>query len=149
MTQSLTGRPDPAKKTIKIVSAGGAVIDKEDKVLILRRKVEGTWVLPKGRREEGETLRDTALREVTEETGIANLKIEREIGMVRYVFFWRPKDVNFKKTVHYFLMTLLDGGADINLEPDFSEHKWVDYQDAMKTLTFENDRRIVRGVLNH
>jgi len=149
MAQPLTGRPDPAKVTIKIVSAGGAVLDAEDRVLILRRRVEGTWVLPKGRREEGETLMETALREVTEETGIVNLKIEREIGMVRYVFFWRPDDVNFKKTVHYFLMRLSDGGADINLEPDFSEHKWVDYPEAMKTLTFENDRRIVRGVLNH
>ena len=122
-------------------------MDKDRKVLILRRKVEGTWVLPKGRREEGESLLETALREVEEETGLGNLKVERRIGLVRYTFFWRPENINYRKIVHYFLMRSGDG--EVKLEPDFSEHSWVDYKGAMKLLNFENDRRIVRSVLQN
>ncbi len=144
---SFTGKPDPGKPTIKVVSAGGVILDDEKNVLVLKRRLEGTWVLPKGRNEPGETLLDTALREVREETGIGHLKVEREIGMVRYIFLWRPKEVNYRKTIHYFLMNLLDGGKnEVKLEEDFSQHSWVTYKEAMKLLTFENDRRIVRAV---
>jgi 8-oxo-dGTP pyrophosphatase MutT (NUDIX family) len=123
------------------------IIDQHRRVLILKRKNEGTWVLPKGRREEGESLQETAVREVQEETGLHGLKVERRIGMVRYSFLWRPESVNYLKTVHYFLMALEEANGTVRLEEDFSEHSWVDYEDAMKRLTFENDRRIVRSVL--
>jgi hypothetical protein len=63
-TQSPTGRPDPSKPTELITSAGGVVMDLQERVLLLKRRVEGTWVLPKGRVEPDETLTDTALREV-------------------------------------------------------------------------------------
>ena len=144
-TQSPTGRPDPGKPTELITSAGGVVMDSANRVLLLKRRTEGTWVLPKGRVEPEETLQSTALREVEEETGLAKLKIERKIGMVRYVFYWRPEEVNFKKTVHYFLMSA-DNGAEIKLEPDFAEFTWANLEEAMKLLTFENDRRIVRSL---
>ncbi|MDO9536786.1 MAG: NUDIX domain-containing protein [Thermoplasmata archaeon] len=146
---SLTGRPDPGKPVHPVVSAGGVILDKQGRVLVLRRKQEGTWVLPKGRIEPGETLRQTALREVEEETGLKDLKIAREIGLVRYIFFWRPDNVNYKKTVHYFLMKLNGGGEpEMKLEPDFAEHSWLELAEAIKILTFENDRRIVRSIVN-
>lgn len=145
-TQSPTGRPDPGKPTILITSAGGVVMDKTNKVLILKRRVEGTWVLPKGRVEEKETLASTALREVREESGIEGLRIERKIGLVRYTFYWRPEEVNYKKTVHYFLMKLNGDSAEVTLEPDFVEFTWTTVNEAVKLLTFENDRRIVRSL---
>ena len=144
---NLTGRPESGRPVKPVTSAGGVILNSQGKVLILRRRTEGTWVLPKGQTEPGETLRQTALREVREETGLKNLMIVREIGLVRYVFFWRPDNVNYRKTVHYFLMKVQDGGeSGIVLEPDFSEHSWIQADEAVKILTFENDRRIVRGI---
>lgn len=144
--QSPTGRPDPSKPTELITSAGGVVMDPQERVLLLKRRVEGTWVLPKGRVEPDETLTQTALREVEEESGLANLGIDRKIGLVRYTFYWRPEEVNYKKTVHYFLMRLNGDPTGINLEPDFVESTWASAEDAVKLLTFENDRRIVRSL---
>ena len=143
---SLTARPDPGKPVQSVISAGGVILDSEGRVLLLRRKQEGTWVLPKGRVEPGETLKQTALREVEEETGLKNFKIIREIGLVRYIFFWRPDNVNYKKTVHYFLMRL-NGQNEIKMEPDFAEFAWRNTEEAAKLLTFENDRRIVRSII--
>ncbi|MDD4308051.1 MAG: NUDIX domain-containing protein [Thermoplasmata archaeon] len=143
---SLTARPDPGKPVQSVTSSGGVIQDKDGRILILKRKQEGTWVLPKGRVEPGETLRQTALREVEEETGLNDLMIIREIGLVRYIFFWRPNNVNYRKTVHYFLMKLHRGAEAIKIEPDFSEFAWHPVEDAVKHLSFENDRRIVRSI---
>ena len=145
---ALTGQPDPGKPVHTVTSAGGVILDAENRVLLLRRKQEGTWVLPKGRVEPGESLRQTALREVEEETGLKNLRIIREIGLVRYIFFWRPNNVNYKKTVHYFLMKLNNGENELKMEPNFSEYAWQKADEAAKLLTFENDRKIVRSIVN-
>ena len=121
-------------------------MDQDGHVLILRRKQEGTWVLPKGKMEPGETLVQTAIREVEEETGLKDLKIIRQIGLVRYIFLWRPDDKNYKKTVHYFLMRINGTEQEMVLEPDFNTCAWEMPSKALKMLTFENDRRIVRSI---
>ena len=146
---NLTSRPDPSKPVHTVISAGGVILNREGKVLTLHRRIEGTWVLPKGRVEPGESLRQTALREVDEETGLKDLKIVKEIGLVRYIFFWRPDNVNYKKTVHYFLMKLNGDDANMKLEPDFAEHSWLAIEEAVKRLTFDNDRRIVRAIVEN
>ena len=146
--KQLTGRPDPTRPTESVISSGGVVLNPDGHVLILRRKQEGTWVLPKGKMEPGETLIQTALREVEEETGLKDLKIIRQIGLVRYVFLWRPDDKNYKKTVHYFLMRINGTEQEMVLEPDFSKYAWEVPSEALKMLTFENDRRIVRSIVN-
>lgn len=145
---SLTGRPDPNRPTQPVTSAGGVILDAQKRVLVLRRRQEGTWVLPKGRMEKGESLWQTATREVEEETGLKGLRVVRELGLVRYVFYWKPDNVNYRKTVHYFLMKLDSGIPALKLEEDFSDHAWLAPEEAARTLTFENDRRIVRSICN-
>ena len=104
-------------------------------------------MLPKGKTEPGENLIQTAIREVEEETGLKNLKVIRQIGLVRYVFLWRPDNKNYKKTVHYFLMQINGTEQEMLLEPDFSTYAWETPADALKMLTFENDRRIVKSIV--
>lgn len=57
-----------------------AVIDEEGRILLSRRGDFGTWNLPTGRLDEGETLADAARREAFEETGI-ECEIERPVGL--------------------------------------------------------------------
>ena len=88
---------------IEATSCGGVVIFR-GKILLLyknyKNKYEG-WVLPKGTVEEGEEYKDTALREVMEESG-AKASIIKYIGKSEYTFTV-PEDV-VEKDVHWYLM---------------------------------------------
>ncbi len=72
---------------IEATSCGGVVIFR-GKILVLyknyKNKYEG-WVLPKGTVEDGEEYKETALREVREETGVnASIKICRKESILFY-----------------------------------------------------------------
>ncbi len=81
-------------------AAGGAVISKKDEVLMIFR--HGRWDLPKGKKNSGEKNKETAVREVMEETGITTPDIINKLA-VTYHFYRRNKRLIIKKT-HWFLM---------------------------------------------
>ena len=88
---------------VEAPSCGGVVIFR-GKILVLyknyKNKYEG-WVLPKGTVEAGEEYKETALREVKEETGVS-ASIIKYIGKSQYTFN-TPQDV-VEKDVHWYLM---------------------------------------------
>src|SRR5262245_15163023 len=61
----------PAKKSVQEVSAGGIVQRDGELLLVKVKNLKGqvVWTFPKGHIEKGETLEQTAEREVLEETG--------------------------------------------------------------------------------
>jgi ADP-ribose pyrophosphatase YjhB (NUDIX family) len=90
------------------LSAGGVVIDGEQRALLIRTrnmKEEEVWTLPKGRLDAGETSEDAAVREVREETGW-RCEVVRALAPVTYWFQRGRGDtlVRVKKTVHWYLM---------------------------------------------
>src|SRR5688500_2746103 len=99
-------RSNKRKLWKKEVSAGGIVYKKEQGanlvLLVLPEKgvSKEAWTFPKGwvGDHEGETLEETALREVREEGGVA-AEIEKDLGQVNYFFVWDGENVS--KTVHY------------------------------------------------
>ena len=88
---------------IEATSCGGVVIFR-GKILLLyksyKNKYEG-WVLPKGTVEAGEEYKDTAAREVLEETGV-DASIIKYVGKSQYTFNV-PEDI-VSKDVHWYLM---------------------------------------------
>ncbi len=74
-------------ENIKEISAGGIVFRKNGKswqVLMVKNR-RGSWTFPKGRVENGETLEETAVREVEEETGV-KARVIKYAGTVTYVY---------------------------------------------------------------
>jgi uracil-DNA glycosylase len=132
--------PRPGRPT-EVVRAGGAVvIGSRRRVLLLRRADEGFWCLPKGKLERGETLRDAAVREVREETGL-RVKLLGPIAHVRYEYYWPPRRVNFDKRISYFLA--LPTGGRLRPEAGFDEARWASRGEAMTLLAWSNDKEVV------
>ena len=90
-------------------AAGGIVIDSNKVLLVRNRKSEyvddpkSFWGFPKGHMKEGETPKDAAKREVSEETGfIVKLSDEKPLAESRYEILVNKETV--KKTVWFFKM---------------------------------------------
>ena len=130
-------------KVERAVSAGGVVIREGEaglEVVICGRDSDGVWGLPKGTPDEGESLEQAAIREVSEETGL-QVEIVKKLGVVEY---WFASDgVRYHKWVHYYLMRPTGGSTEMHDE-EYDRVEWLPVKDALRALTFENDRRMVR-----
>lgn len=126
-------------------SAGGIVVRYEDSIPQLvvgrrRRERDGqTWTLPKGTPIAGESLEQTAVREVCEETGLT-VRILAPLDAIRYTFVQRGLRIH--KTVHYFIMKPT-GGALQDHDREFEEVRWVYFDEATRLLSFETERTLV------
>ncbi len=133
-------------KTKSDTSSGGVIYrmngDQPEVILISHRSQGGreVWCLPKGSMEEGESLQETAVREVREETGTLGRVLEK-LGEIRYQFYSKPDRKQISKTVHFYLLVYLEGDvADHDHEAD--EAKWFPLDEAMERLTHLNERAI-------
>ena len=127
---------------IEAVSCGGVVIFR-GKVLLLyknyKNKYEG-WVLPKGTVEEGEEYKETALREVREETGV-QAQIIKYVNKSNYTFNTAYDVVN--KDVHLYLMMADSYYSKPQREEYFMDSGYYKYHEAYHLLKFPNEKQIL------
>lgn len=103
-------------------------------------KPAGTWVLPKGLIDAGESTRETAVREVREETGL-HVELVEKLGDVRYTYTWDGERIF--KIVSFFLMRATGGriGAITpEMEIEVAEARWLPLEDAGTLLAYRGER---------
>ena len=132
---------------IEATSCGGVVIFR-GKILLLyknyRNKYEG-WVLPKGTVEEGEEYKETALREVLEESG-AKASIIKYIGKSEYTFA-AAEDI-VAKDVHWYLMMADSYYSKPQREEYFADSGYYKFHEAYHLLKFANEKQILERAYN-
>ncbi len=118
---------------------------KENKFLLLHREAheqyKESWDFPKGLVDPGETPKDTAKREATEEAGITQLKILPIFKEVIY-FFYRKGEELISKEVIYFLAETSQ--KEIKVSYEHSSGSWFTYEEALKKLTFKNAKDLLK-----
>jgi 8-oxo-dGTP pyrophosphatase MutT (NUDIX family) len=127
-----------------LVSAGGIVYRRGPQgteVVLCGRPARGLWALPKGTPESAETLEQTALREVTEETGL-DVDIERKVGEIEYWFTRAEVGKRFRKRVHHYLMRPV-GGDTANHDGEYDVVEWFPIGEALRRLSYPNEARVV------
>lgn len=138
---------DVAKEADEIVAAGGIVIDRASgpvRVVLIHRPRYDDWSFPKGKAEPGESISETALREVREETGL-NCRIVYELPTVRYNYTSGKGHLR-PKVVHYYLMERAGGRLQApGREADAAE--WCDAGQAAGKLTYQHDRELLKEAL--
>ena len=113
----------------------------ELRVLIIKQARNGNWSFPKGHVEEGETETQTAAREVFEEVG---LKVKTKEGF-RETIHYNPRP-NVNKDVVYFVAQSKISRIKLQKE-EVSDYKWVRPEQALKILSFVNDKEVLKKAL--
>lgn len=128
-------------------TAGGVVFRRleQDRIQILMIQDRlGRWTIPKGHVEEGESLEQTALREVAEETGLTHLRLGEKLDKLH--FFYRKEGKLIFMTTYVFLMEAL-GDSD-NIIPEDSEGivdaKWFDQDKALGLIEYRDTEKLFR-----
>lgn len=116
-------------------------IGQELRVLVIKQARNGNWSFPKGHVENNETEIETAIREVKEEVGISADPIEG----FREVISYNPRANIFKEVV-YFVSESKTPSVKIQKE-EVCDYKWVRPNHALRTLTFKNDKEVLKKAL--
>lgn len=134
-------------RTVRETSAGGLVVDGlDDATRPLRAALIGRldrrgrllWSMPKGHVEHGETVEETAMREVAEETGIRG-EILGSLGSIDYWFVSEGRRIH--KTVHHYLLRY-QGGELSDEDYEVSEVAWVPLNELGNRLAYADERKL-------
>ena len=126
------------------VSAGGVVyrFDGGRALFLLIRDSYDNWGFPKGHLEQGEAPEAAAVREVTEETGLASVESRGAIETIDWYFRFRGRLIH--KVCHFYLM---ESGTD-RTSPQAAEGitacQWVPYEEAERMISYANARQVLK-----
>ncbi|GAA3338018.1 NUDIX hydrolase [Amorphoplanes nipponensis] len=131
--------------TTEPVRAAGAVLWRRAgdgiEICVVHRPYRADWSLPKGKLDGDEHPLAAAVREVLEETGVPG-EPQLRLPEVRYTL---PDGA--PKTVEFWLMRAAEGPADDPMDPtEVDIVRWLSPADALATLTYPDDRRLVGHV---
>lgn len=137
--------------TVKEISAGGVVYRRNGDELEIQMIQDryGKITLPKGKMEAGETVEQTALREIKEETGIDG-KIAAPLELIAYRY-QHPTKGAVDKEVHYYIIEAVGGQLQAQVE-EIRGVEWLTPQEAwrkQKQWGYHNNDAVLRKALDY
>ena len=134
------------KKILKllpnITAAGGKVLNSKGEILFIFRN--NKWDLPKGKAEHNESIADTAIREVKEETGVTKLVITKPLEITYHIF---KKNNTFRLKVTYWfeMKSMADNQLIPQVEEGITKAEWINNSeiDKIKKKCYANIRLLI------
>lgn len=124
-------------------SAGGIVFNNKGQLLLTQHSSNHYWGFPKGRIDPGQTSKETAIREVKEEGGVV-AEIVEKVGESKYMYTLNSEQIF--KVVTIYLMKYKSGDPKDH-DWEVSEAGWFGPEEALKKLTFSQDKNLLCLVL--
>lgn len=128
--------------------AGAVVYRREDGKILFAfvHDVFGYWTLSKGKLEKDEDAKEGAKREVEEELGLENLKIEKEIGSNEYIAY-DPEKGQIKKSVTYFLASTENKELHLGKSGGLDDAKWFNLEEVENLKIYDDLRTMINQAI--
>jgi len=143
--KKLVVRKHPSiSEVVKEPTAGGIVWRRNQKggiEILLIQDAKDRWTIPKGHIEEGETPKQTAEREIREETGLQKMKMQSWLGKIN--FRYRRQHSLVLMTTEIFLVEAIGDTNDIKPEEWMKGIKWLTATDALDKIEYEDIGKII------
>ena len=130
------------KKLPNVVAGGGKVFNDHGDILFIYRNDK--WDLPKGKIEGNETIEKTAIREVTEETGVNGLEIIKPLETTYHIFKRNGKH-RIKVTYWFEMKTNFEGHLYAQEAEGITKVEWLNKEQTTEAL--ENSYANIRGLI--
>jgi 8-oxo-dGTP pyrophosphatase MutT (NUDIX family) len=114
-----------------VIAGGGKAYNSKHEILFIYRNDK--WDLPKGKAERKESIEETAIREVEEETGVKNLKITKPLPTTYHIFKRNGKH-KIKVTYWFEMKTNFKGKLSPEENEGITKVEWLDAEASQKAL---------------
>jgi ADP-ribose pyrophosphatase YjhB (NUDIX family) len=139
-----THRP-AIKEVVREPTAGGIVFRRDAKTkaveILLIQDAKDRWTIPKGHIEEGESSKETAAREIGEETGLKEMKVLNWLGKIN--FRYRRQQSLVLMTTEIFLVKALGDTDDLQPEDWMNGIKWFPANEALEKIEYDDIGKII------
>ena len=130
----------------------GAIVvyreEKENLFLILQHEdSEGSWSFPKGHHEGQETPKETALRELFEETGISEIDF-MNVPLIHEEYTLGRENEEVIKKNDYFVGFVKNKEVKIQ-EGEIRTYLWATYEEALSTFQYESRKEVLKKALEY
>jgi ADP-ribose pyrophosphatase YjhB (NUDIX family) len=139
--KTFINRRRPAiSEVVREPTAGGIVFRHNQKTgaleLLLIQDAKNRWTIPKGHIEEGEEAKQTAEREIREETGLQEMEVMNWLGKIN--FRYRRVQSLVLMTTEIFLVRAKGNTDKLKPEDWMNDCKWLDAKDALDKIEYED-----------
>lgn len=139
-----TRRP-AISEVVREPTAGGVVFrhnpaTKKVEILLIQ-DAKDRWTIPKGHIEEGETSKQTAKREIAEETGLEKVEVYNWLGKIN--FRYRRTNSLVLMTTEIFLVKALGDTDKLKPEEWMNGIKWFEANEALDKIAYEDIGKLI------
>jgi len=131
-------------EVVREPTAGGIVYRRNSKgavEILLIQDSKGRWTIPKGHIEEGETARQTAEREIREETGLQEMKVQDWLGKIN--FRYRRANSLILMTTEIFLVKAMGNDNKIKPEKWMTSLGWLSANEALEKIEYDDIGKLI------
>lgn len=128
------------KEVVREITSGG-IIFRRSKTngqveILLISDAKNRWTIPKGHVEPGEVPKQTAEREIQEETGLQEMKVFNWLGKVH--FRYRRGQTLVLMTMHIYLVQALGDTNTLKPEDWLTDIQWIPAQEAVDKIAYDD-----------
>ncbi|HSX27330.1 MAG TPA: NUDIX domain-containing protein [Patescibacteria group bacterium] len=141
----VTKRRPAISEVVREPTAGGVIFRRgknpKDVEILLIQDAKNRWTIPKGHIEEGESAKDTAEREIREETGLAQMKVLNWLGKIN--FRYRRQQSLVLMTTEIFLVKALGKTDKLRPEDWMNGIKWFSANEALDKIEYDDIGKLI------
>lgn len=138
-------RRPPIEEVVHETTSGGIVFRRNEKnnqlEILLIQDAKNRWTIPKGHVEPDEEPRQTAEREIREETGLQEMRVLNWLGKVN--FRYRRDHTLVLMTMHIYLVQAKGDTNTLNPEDWLTDIKWLQATDAVDKIAYEDIGKLI------